>query len=188
MPFISRCVISKGTVTSCVPIFGLVAQSMIAVRALNNKIVGDPARTRFIARKTRWRAILGSPGSRIQDVLVDLLILEDKAGTGEPGFSFLEFGDVERRDVEASSFDAGARAGKGRRKNDRAAQSESVGGVRLGGVDVNPMERGEHGGIEPCAIRKQSFAAQRGNGGFEMQAARDGNSNDFVIVRSEDRA
>lgn len=37
---------------------------------------------------------------------------EEKAGAGETRFGFLEFGDVNRRDVEASGLDAGACAWK----------------------------------------------------------------------------
>ena len=39
-------------------------------------------------------------------------VIEKEAGAGEAGLGFLEFGDVQWRDMEAARFDAGARVRK----------------------------------------------------------------------------
>jgi hypothetical protein len=94
----------------------------------------------------------------------------------------LEFGDVQRSDVEATRFDAGAGPREGSGKNDGAAEGQGIGGVRLGGIDVDPLVDGERRGIKPCAIGEKSIAAKMRDGGFQMKTASDGNGDDFIIV------
>ena len=64
----------------------------------------------------------------------------------------MEFGNVEGRNVEATRFDAGACAREGSGKNDRACESQGIGGVRLGGIDIDPFVAGKRSGVEPGAI------------------------------------
>ena len=110
-------------------------------------------------------------------------IFEEKAGAGEAGFGFLEFGNVEGRDVEATSLDPCARTWKRSWKNDGAAEGQGVGGVRLGRIDVNPFMAGERRGVKPRAIGEERVTAETGYGRFEMQAASDGDWNYFIVVR-----
>ena len=97
----------------------------------------------------------------------------------------MEFGDVEGNDAEAMRFDASARARERCGENDRAAKRERVGGVGLGGIDVDAFIFSERSGIEPGAVREKRIAAEAGNGGFQMKTASDGNDDDFVVVRSK---
>ena len=97
----------------------------------------------------------------------------------------MEFGDVEGSDVEAMRFDASARARERCGEDDRAAKGQRVGGVRLGGIDVDTFIFSERSGVEPGAVREKRIAAEAGNGGFQMKAASDGNDDDFVGVRSK---
>ena len=97
----------------------------------------------------------------------------------------MEFGDVEGSDAEAVRFDAGVRARERCGEDDRAAKGQRVGGVRLGGIDVDTAVFSERSGIEPGAVRENRIAAEAGNGGFQMKAASDGNDDDFVGVRSK---
>jgi hypothetical protein len=115
-----------------------------------------------------------------------IFVCEKKAGAGEAGFGFLEFGDVEWRDVEAASGDAGAGPRERCRVNDSSGEGQGVGGMRLGGIDVDPFLAGERRGVEPCAVGEERVAAKRRDGGFEMQAAGDGNGDDFIVVRRKD--
>ena len=78
--------------------------------------------------------------------------MKEQARAGEAGLGFLEFGDVERGDVETLGFDAGAGARERRGENDGIAKSQGIGGVRLGGVDVDPAIAGEGRSIEPGAV------------------------------------
>ncbi len=55
--------------------------------------------------------------------------VEYEAGAGEARFGLLEFGNVERRNVKAARFDAGACAREGSGKNDRAAERQGIGGM-----------------------------------------------------------
>ena len=64
---------------------------------------------------------------------------ENQAGAGEAGFGFLEFGDVERGDVKAGGFDSGAGFGEGGGEDDGIGDGQGVGGVRFGGIDVDPL-------------------------------------------------
>ena len=115
---------------------------------------------------------------------------ENQAGAGQAGFGFLEFGDVERGDVKAGGFDAGASFGEGGGEDDGVGDGQGVGGVGFGGVDVDPLKVGEllvsNGCVEPRAICEERVAAEVGYGGFEVEAAGDGNRDDFVIVWRED--
>src|SRR6266571_1674355 len=111
--------------------------------------------------------------------------IEKKTGASEAGFGFLEFGDVEGSDEEAVRFDAGARARERCGEDDRAAKRQSVGGVGLGGIDVDTFIFSERSGVEPGAVREKRIAAEAGNGGFQMKAASDGNDDDFVGERSK---
>ncbi len=84
---------------------------------------------------------------------------EDQARTGEAGLGFLEFGDVERRDLEAAGFDVRARAREGRGEDDGVGEGQSVGSVWFGGIDVDPIVTGERRCIEPRAIGEKRIAA-----------------------------
>src|SRR6267154_4045635 len=110
-------------------------------------------------------------------------VCEKKAGTGEAGFGFLEFGDVDGSDVEATRFDAGACARKRCGEDDGIGKSEGVRGVRLGGIDVDPFMAGKRRGVKPCAVGEERDAAEIRNGGFQMKAAGNRNSDDLIVVR-----
>jgi len=56
---------------------------------------------------------------------------EEQARTAEAGFGLLELGDIERGDAIIERADAPARAGKGCRQNNRAAERQGVRGVRF---------------------------------------------------------
>ena len=94
---------------------------------------------------------MGRPRT-IETLVVRELSFEDQARAGEAGLGFLEFRDVERGDVETLGFDAGASARERRGKNDRISQGQGIGGVRFGGVDVDPVVAGEGRWIEPGAV------------------------------------
>ena len=130
-----------------------------------------------------------SYGGRKGDAGIPLLnrkIFKKQAGAGEAGFGFLEFGDVNWRDVETLSFETGTCAREGSRENDGAAEGECIRGVGLSGIDVDPVVGGKRPGVKPSAIGKERAAAEVGDGGLEVQAAGYGDSNDFVLMRSED--
>lgn len=112
--------------------------------------------------------------------------LEDQAGAGESGFGFLQFGNIERGDMEAARSDTRAGALEGRRENDGLADSERVGGVWLGGIDVHPIASVEKRRVEPGAVGEQRVVAERSDGGFQMEAGGHGNANDLVAVRCND--
>lgn len=112
--------------------------------------------------------------------------VKKQTGTGKAGFGLLEFSDVDGRDVEALSLETGAGAREGGGENDRAAEGEGIGGVRLGGIDVDPVVSGEWRGVKPGAIGEKCVAADVRDGGFEMQTTGNGHGDDFVIMRSED--
>ena len=95
----------------------------------------------------------------------------------------MEFGNVERRNVEAARFDAGASAWKRCRENDRVREGQGIGGMRFGGIDVDPFVAGERGGFKPCTVGEERVAADMRDRGFEMKAAGDGNGDDFIVVR-----
>ena len=78
----------------------------------------------------------------------------------------MEFGNVERSDLKAASFDMSARAREGRGKDDRAAEREGVGGMRFGGIGVDPVIAGEGRVVEPGAVGEERVAANVGDGGF----------------------
>src|SRR6266700_7979264 len=82
-------------------------------------------------------------------------------------------------------FDASSRARERCGEDDRAAKGQRVGGVGLGGIDVDAFIFSERSGIEPGAVREKRIAAEAGNGGFQMKAASDGNDDDFVGERSK---
>lgn len=102
--------------------------------------------------------------SEENDGVTLLLRLENQAGTGEAGLGFLEFGDVERSNVEAAGFEAGACSRKGRWKNDCVGEGQGVGGVGFGGINVDPLIAGKSRRIEPSAVGEECIAAQGGNG------------------------
>ena len=83
-------------------------------------------------------------------------------------------------------FDAGAGAREGSWKNDGAAKGQGIGGVRLGGIDVNPFVADERPGVKPGAIGEERVAAEMRDGRFQMKAAGDGNGDDFIVVRRKD--
>src|SRR6202040_3709939 len=82
--------------------------------------------------------------------------LKDQAGAGEAGLGFLEFGDVERSEVESCRLDTGAGAGEGCGENNGVCKSQGVCGVGFGGVNVDPFEPGERFCIEPSTVGEQS--------------------------------
>ena len=97
----------------------------------------------------------------------------------------MEFGDVEWRDVEAARFDAGTCVRERCRENDRVREGQGIGGMGLGGINVNPFLAGERRGVKPCAVREERVAAEMGDGRFQMKAAGNGNGDDFIFVRSK---
>ncbi len=97
----------------------------------------------------------------------------------------MEFGDVEGSYAEAMRFDASVRAWERCGEDDRAAKGQRVGGVRLGGIDVDRFIFSERSGVEPGAVREKRIAAEAGNSGFQMKAASDGNDDDFVAAWSK---
>ena len=113
-------------------------------------------------------------------------MFKKQAGTGEAGLGLLEFGNVEWRDVKAMGFDTCARMREGSGENDGAAESESISGVGLSGIDVDPVVGGKRGGVKPGAIGEKRVATDVGDGGLEVEAAGYGHGDDFVLVRNED--
>src|SRR5216683_2456326 len=113
--------------------------------------------------------------------------VEYEAGAGEAGFGLLEFGNVERRNVKAACFDAGACAREGSGKNDRTAERQGIGGMRLGGINVDPFMAEERRGVKPGTVREERVAAEMRDGGFEMKAAGDRNGDDFIVVGRKNR-
>src|SRR6266852_6675763 len=109
--------------------------------------------------------------------------VEYEAGAGEARFGLLEFGNVERRNVKAARFDAGACAREGSGKNDRAAERQGIGGMRLCGINIDPCMAEERLGVKPATIGEEGVAAEMRDGRFQMQAAGDGNGDDFIVVR-----
>src|SRR5437762_2060390 len=109
-----------------------------------------------------------------------------QAGTGEPGFGFLKLRDVERRDAKIQRADASARFRKRRGENDRAAESQRVGGMRFRGIHVNPVVAPKRCSVEPGAVGEQCVVAKKGNGGFEVQAAGHRDGDNFVAVGLDD--
>src|ERR1700687_2871269 len=112
-----------------------------------------------------------------------ICVCEKKTGTGEAGFGFLEFGDIDGSDVEATRFDTGACARERCRENDRVREGQGIGRMRLGRVGGDPFMAGERCVVKPCTVRKERVAAEIRNGGFQMKAAGDGNGDDFVVLR-----
>ncbi len=78
----------------------------------------------------------------------------------------MKLGNVDGSDGEATGFDARAGAWKRSGKNDRAAERQGIGGVRLGGIDVDPFMASEWRRVKPRAICKERVATKMGNGGF----------------------
>ena len=111
--------------------------------------------------------------------------VEQQTRTGQPGFGLLQLGNVERRDMKTARFQPRTRAREGRRKNYRAAHGQRVRSVRLPRVDVDPFETGEGLRIEPGAIREKRVATYISDGRFQMQALRNGNTDDFISVWRE---
>jgi len=89
--------------------------------------------------------------------------------------------------VEAAGFDARTGAWEGGGKNNGAAEGEGVGSMRFSGIDFDPFESSERLGIKPAAVGEKRVASQVCHGGFEMEAARDGHRDDFVVVRGKAR-
>ena len=50
-------------------------------------------------------------------------------------------------------------------------------------MDLDPLMTGERGPVKPCAVCKERVAAEMRDGRFQMQAAGDGNGDDFIAVR-----
>lgn len=113
------------------------------------------------------------------------LSFEDQAGTCQARFSFLEFGDVEGRYVEAAGFHTSAGARERRGKNNSIADGQGVRGVWFGGIDVDPLVAGEGRRVEPGTIGKKSVATKARYGGLEVQAAGDRHSDNLVVVLRE---
>jgi hypothetical protein len=109
-------------------------------------------------------------------------VCEKKTGTGKAGFGFLEFGDVDGSDLEATGFDASACARERYGEDDGVGESEGVGGVRLGGIDVDPFMAGKRRDAKPCAVRQECVVAEVRDGRFQVQAAGDGNGDNFIVV------
>jgi hypothetical protein len=85
--------------------------------------------------------------------------------------------------VEATRFNAGACSGEGSGENDSVFKREGVGGVRLGGIDVDPIVTDKGRDVEPGTIREEGIAAEIRDGGLEMKAAGHRHRNNFIVVR-----
>src|SRR5260370_40127078 len=88
-----------------------------------------------------------------------MLGVEKEAGAGEAGFRFLELGNVDGSDGEATGFDPGAGAWEGSGKNNRAAKGQRIGGMRLGRGDVEPFIASERRSVEPGAVGEERIGA-----------------------------
>ena len=88
--------------------------------------------------------------------------------------------------MEALRLETGTGTREGGGKNDCAAKGEGISSMGLGGIDVNPVVGSKRRGIKPGAIGEEGVATDVGDGGLEVQGAGDGQSDDFVLVRSED--
>lgn len=84
------------------------------------------------------------------------------------------------------SFNAGACAREGCRKNDRASESQRVSRMGLGRINVDPLESGEGRGVKPRTVSEENVTAKISHGRFQMQAAGDRHSHDFIMMRRED--
>ena len=93
-------------------------------------------------------------------------VFEKKTGAGKAGLGFLKFGDIQRCDVEATSFNSGVRVRKRSGENNRFSQRQGIGGVGLGGIVVDPFEARKRSGVEPGAVGEECVAAEIGDGGF----------------------
>lgn len=111
---------------------------------------------------------------------------ENQAGAGKARLGLLKFGDVERRDVEAGGFDAGTSFGEGCGENDCVSEGQGIGGGGFGRIDVDPIVGGKGCWIEPGTVGEERVSAEEGDGGLEVEAAGDGDGDNFVMVRSED--
>ena len=80
----------------------------------------------------------------------------------------MQFGDVERDDVETGGFDAGSGVWERGGKDDGVTNNEGIGCMGLFGSYVDPFvtKAGEWVRIEPGAVGQQGVAAEIGDGGF----------------------
>src|SRR5262249_7266753 len=113
---------------------------------------------------------------------------EQRAGASETRLGLLEFGNVDRRHVEAALLDAGAGARKRRRKDDGIAERQSVGGVRLLRSDIDPVIARELLCFEPGATGEQGVLSQKRDCRLQMQASKNWYRNDFVAIQTQDGA
>ena len=142
-------------------------------------------------RTSRPRIVDGSGADRICS-------FEKKAGASKAGFGFLEFGDVERRNVKAKSLDACACARERSRENNGAGEGQGIGSMRLFRIHVDPFEPCKWFRVEPGTIGEQEsksgsrtrrlLPANVSNRRFQMKAAGDGNGDDFIVVRRKNGA
>src|SRR6266404_9459455 len=93
-------------------------------------------------------------------------VCEKKTGAGEAGFGFLEFGDVDGSDVEATEFDEGTCARERCRENDGVLEGQGIGCMRLCGIDVDPFMTCKRRGAKPCTVRQERVAAEVRDGRF----------------------
>ena len=70
--------------------------------------------------------------------------------------------------MKAAGFDAGARARERSGENNGTGESQGIGGMGLGGVNVDPFVAGEGCGIKPRGVCKERIAAEMRNRGFQM--------------------
>ena len=110
-------------------------------------------------------------------------VCEKKTGAGEAGFGFLEFGDVDGRDMEAGGFQPGASLGERSGEDDRVRESQRIGCLGLFRSDTDPIVTGKRTGVEPGAVGEQCITAYIGDRGFQVQAAGYRDPDDFVLVR-----
>ncbi len=88
--------------------------------------------------------------------------------------------------MKAGGLDAGAGAGEGRGENNCAVEGKSVCSVWFRGIDVDPVIDGKGRWIEPGTVGEERVAAEVGDGRLEVEAAGDGDGDDFVKVRRKD--
>lgn len=108
---------------------------------------------------------------------------KNQAGTGEAGLGFLQFGNIERCDVEPASLNTGTSRFERGWKNNGIAECERIGSVRLGWIDVHPVVSREKRRIKPGAIGEESVVRESGDGRFEMQTAGHWHADDLVAMR-----
>src|SRR2546421_8862716 len=91
------------------------------------RLRGDQPRGGFLLLRGLWRVPAESLAASVASRTCGICVCENEAGASEAGFGFLEFGDVDKGDLEAARFDAGAGARERWRENDHASEGPGIG-------------------------------------------------------------